>query len=262
MASASFLTMERPRPVEDSPPVGRAVSRVYCRNIFLAIFLTDARTFVADRDENVSFFRHGMNVEGGVGRGVFDGVGDEIIENLHGGGVIGFGPQAVAKTDPNADLFAGGGIEIVVHAFLDHGAQIALDELGHEFALFDGIGIQKIGDQIAHPLGGLDDIMAEFGGLGGVLDEAQQFGAADDHGEGIFQIMRGHAEELVLFLVQVFELGVGDGEFLERILHFGGGPGAAAFKNDAENEHEKDQAEIAGGGDEGIPFGIIGAWAT
>ena len=65
--------------------------------------------------------------------------------------------------------------------------------------------------------------------------------------------MRGHAEEFGLFVVEVGEFFVRFGEFVQRGLHALEGRGATQLEDQAEDEEEEDDAEVARGIDDGVP---------
>ena len=58
----------------------------------------DARAFVANADAGKRGIRSCdlFNGDGGVGRGKLDRVGDQVVEHLSGGAVIGLNPERVA----------------------------------------------------------------------------------------------------------------------------------------------------------------------
>src|SRR5690606_1609988 len=98
------------------------------------------------------------------------------------------------------------------HGFFDEGGEVGGGAVEVEFAGLDHGDVEQFVDQLQHGLAGcvdgLDEV--ELGGVEradvGVLEE---FGEAADGGEGVAQVVGGHAEELVF-------LDVGAGEFLQQ----------------------------------------------
>src|SRR6266702_6525675 len=98
-----------------------------------------------------------MNMDGGFGRRVFEGVGNEIVEDLKGGAAIGFRPETGAGADLDPDFLARGRRAVVFDAFFDEFPQIETLYFRSKAAFLDGIGIEQIGNEVAPPRAGADD---------------------------------------------------------------------------------------------------------
>ncbi len=116
--------------------------------------------------------------------------------------------------------------------------------------------VEQVGDEIAHHLGGRDDLVRVFD-LARIADGAHQVSIDEDGGKRVLQVVCGDAEELVLFLVHYHQLLIGLGQPLERFLHPRLGLHPATLEDETERGHEGDEANVAGGGNHDVPTHVV-----
>ncbi len=203
------------------------------------------------------------DADGFAARGVFDGVGEEVIDDLHE--AVAVGPDVGGGgwgVEEEGLLFGGGAGLIGGDDVGGDGGEVAGGGVEFHFTAFDGVGVEQVSDQLVHVFGGAADDFEHVGGIGsgegGVgLDE---LGGADDLAAGVPEVVGGDAEELVFLVVEFaqvlveadegfagafeFDVGVDAGE------EFGGIEGFGDVIDGAGVEGIEEVLEVVTGGEE------------
>lgn len=174
----------------------------------------DAGAFVADAEADaVGGGAGGGDADGGVDGRVFDRVGKEIVADLAEGSAVGLDGKAglgfgVVEGD---GLSFGDGLE---------GGEGFAQGVG-EFDAFcvqaagaglEGFDIEKVADHVQHLVHEEDHAIEALAAGVGVV-HTHEVNAYEKAGEGVAQIVGGHAHEAAFFAVEAFEPGVGFFEF-------------------------------------------------
>lgn len=151
----------------------------------------DARALVVDRELEVCGFGGGeADGDGGSGRGMFEGVVDEVDEGLMDGGSVpvgfGQGGGVIGEFGSDEDVGGGGGGFHESDGFVDQADGVDGFELVFLAALLDPGVVEDVGDEAGEATTFLDDEVEVFLLLGGAGDGFlfEAFGEESDGGDG------------------------------------------------------------------------------
>ena len=125
---------------------------------FLLILRADARPLIFDTDANAALCDRHRHQNGGFERRKFDRVGDQVVEDLHRSVAISAPPRLLAFLGADDDLFSRSVGLIVRGALRRERPEFTGRDVRGEFPLLNRIGIQKVFDEVQHPLPRAKDV--------------------------------------------------------------------------------------------------------
>ena len=153
------------------------------------------------------------------------------------------------------DIFILGGKRVMNNAVGDDGGEIDFVELVSAASFLESVEVEQVIDETGHPPGGFYDLSTAGLDLDGVDEKpfGDERGMTKNGLERTAKIVGDDLEDVGFFLVEKGELVIGLGESVEGSLHSGKGSFAPIFDHETQNAGKKGEANVADGGDEGVP---------